>query len=85
LFSSVAGNYLSVLRQAKFFGGVFDFPPLLCALLAPGSDRVLFSIDYPFESTKDAVEFIECAPLSQGGFAGRANATVAGPNKKVIA
>ena len=51
--------------------GVFDFPPLLCALLAPGSDRVLFSIDYPFESTKDAVEFIECAPLSQGGFAGR--------------
>jgi predicted TIM-barrel fold metal-dependent hydrolase len=27
LFSSVAGNYLSVLRQAKFFGGVFDrFP-----------------------------------------------------------
>jgi predicted TIM-barrel fold metal-dependent hydrolase len=25
---------------------------------------VLFSIDYPFESTKDAVEFIESAPLS---------------------
>jgi 2,3-dihydroxybenzoate decarboxylase len=45
--------------------GTFDFPPLLCALLALGSDRVLFSVDYPYESTKDAVEFIENAPLSQ--------------------
>jgi len=44
--------------------GVFAFPPLLCALLALGSDRVLFSIDFPYESTKDAVEFIEGAPLS---------------------
>jgi 2,3-dihydroxybenzoate decarboxylase len=44
--------------------GVFDFPPLQCALLALGSDRVLFSIDYPYESTKDAVEFIEGAPIS---------------------
>ena len=44
--------------------GVFDFPPLMCALLALGAERVLFSVDYPYESTKDAVEFIESAPLS---------------------
>jgi 2,3-dihydroxybenzoate decarboxylase len=45
--------------------GVFSFPPLQCALLALGSDRILFSIDYPYESTKEGVEFIENAPISQ--------------------
>jgi len=45
--------------------GVFSFPPLLCSLLALGSDRILFSIDYPYESTKEGVEFIESAPISQ--------------------
>ena len=45
--------------------GVFSYPPLLCSILALGSERSLFSIDYPFESTKEGVEFIENAPLSQ--------------------
>jgi 2,3-dihydroxybenzoate decarboxylase len=45
--------------------GVFSFPHLQCALLALGSDRILFSIDYPYESTKEGVEFIENAPISQ--------------------
>lgn len=45
--------------------GVLSFPPLQCALLALGSDRILFSIDYPYESTKEGVEFIESAPISQ--------------------
>ena len=45
--------------------GVFSFPPLECALLALGADRILFSIDCPYESTKEAVEFIESAPIGQ--------------------
>ncbi len=45
--------------------GVSSYPPLLASILALGSDRILFSIDYPYESTKEAVEFIETAPLSQ--------------------
>jgi len=44
--------------------GVFSFPPLQCAMLALGSDRILFSIDYPYESSKEGVEFIESAPIS---------------------
>ena len=43
--------------------GVDFYPSLLCSMLALGSDRILFSVDYPFESTKEAVEFIDNAPL----------------------
>jgi 2,3-dihydroxybenzoate decarboxylase len=45
--------------------GVDSYPPLLCSMLALGADRILFSIDYPYESTKEAVEFIDNAPLSE--------------------
>lgn len=45
--------------------GVDSYPPLLCSMLALGSDRILFSVDYPYESTKEAVEFIDNAPLSE--------------------
>jgi 2,3-dihydroxybenzoate decarboxylase len=45
--------------------GVDAYPPLLCSLLALGPDRILFSIDYPYESTQEAVEFIDNAPLSE--------------------
>ena len=44
--------------------GVFSFPPLQCAMLALGVDRIMFSVDYPYESTKEATEFIEAAPIS---------------------
>jgi 2,3-dihydroxybenzoate decarboxylase len=45
--------------------GVFSFPPLQCAMLALGVDRIMFSIDYPYESPKDATEFIQTAPISE--------------------
>ena len=45
--------------------GVFSFPPLQCAMLALGVDHILFSVDYPYESTKDAAEFIEAAPIGE--------------------
>jgi 2,3-dihydroxybenzoate decarboxylase len=30
-----------------------------------GEDAVLFSIDYPFESSEEAVHFLKSAPLSK--------------------
>ncbi|MBI2810448.1 MAG: amidohydrolase [Candidatus Melainabacteria bacterium] len=45
--------------------GVCDNAPLLCSIEALGADNVLFSTDYPFESTQIAADFIEKAPLSE--------------------
>ena len=43
--------------------GMFWQPPLLCACLAVGADRILFAVDYPMESSEKAVQFIETAPI----------------------
>ena len=45
--------------------GSFSSAPLLCALAALGSDRIMFSVDYPYEYTAEAVHFIENAPISE--------------------
>ena len=42
--------------------GMFFLPALVCAYLALGADRILFAVDYPMESNKVAVEFMEAAP-----------------------
>ncbi len=44
--------------------GVFSDAPLRCALEAMGPDRVMFSVDYPFERPEEAGEWIEASPLS---------------------
>ncbi len=44
--------------------GVFSPEPLLCAIQALGSDRIMFSVDYPYEYSEQAVEFIDNAPIS---------------------
>ncbi len=44
--------------------GSFSAAPLMCAMMALGSDRIMFSRDYPYEETSEAVHFIENAPLS---------------------
>ncbi|RMH47989.1 MAG: amidohydrolase [Alphaproteobacteria bacterium] len=43
--------------------GVCDNPPLRCAIDALGRDRVMFSVDYPFERPEEAGAWIEAAPL----------------------
>jgi 2,3-dihydroxybenzoate decarboxylase len=43
--------------------GVFSVPPLLCTCLELGSDRILFAVDYPYESNVNAVQFIDTAPI----------------------
>lgn len=45
--------------------GACDVPALMCSIMALGADRILFSIDYPYESSEEAVQFIENAPISQ--------------------
>lgn len=39
--------------------------PLLCALQELGEDRVMFSLDYPYESSKIAAQFIERVPIDK--------------------
>jgi 2,3-dihydroxybenzoate decarboxylase len=46
--------------------GVFDYAPLLCAMLALGADRILLAGDYPFEDQDEMAAFIESAPISEG-------------------
>lgn len=44
--------------------GVCDPGALADAIGAMGEDRVMFSVDYPYEDTAIAARFIETAPLS---------------------
>jgi 2,3-dihydroxybenzoate decarboxylase len=44
--------------------GMFSAEPLLCCTGALGAERVMFSVDYPYESSAEAADFIESAPLS---------------------
>jgi 2,3-dihydroxybenzoate decarboxylase len=43
--------------------GVFDPGPLSYAIGAMGEDSVLFSVDYPYENSKVAADFIDSAPV----------------------
>jgi 2,3-dihydroxybenzoate decarboxylase len=56
----------SAYFQSNLFittSGVCSAPSLLGAIGEMGAENVLFSIDYPYESTVDACRFIEQAPL----------------------
>ena len=43
--------------------GMFSGEPLLCSTHALGADRVMFSVDYPYESADEAARFIESLSL----------------------
>jgi 2,3-dihydroxybenzoate decarboxylase len=44
--------------------GVCQDSALLCAMAELGDDRVLFSVDYPFEDAKVASDWIDAAPIT---------------------
>jgi 2,3-dihydroxybenzoate decarboxylase len=44
--------------------GNFSDAALLCALLTLGADRLLFSVDYPYQRTEEGALWIEAAPIS---------------------
>ncbi|MER6188627.1 amidohydrolase family protein [Streptomyces cyaneofuscatus] len=61
------GNPSEYLRHNLHIttSGVCSAPPLLCALLALGPERILFGTDYPFEDMATATEFLASAPISE--------------------
>jgi 2,3-dihydroxybenzoate decarboxylase len=46
--------------------GMFSADPLICSVNALGLSRVMFSADYPFESMKEAADYIEQVQLQPG-------------------
>jgi 2,3-dihydroxybenzoate decarboxylase len=59
------------MRPSEYFGrnilittsGVCSAPTLLAAIAEMGREAVLFSVDYPYESTSVAADFIENTPM----------------------
>jgi 2,3-dihydroxybenzoate decarboxylase len=45
--------------------GMFSAEPLNCAIAALGVERVMFSADYPFESSEEAGLFMDTVPLDE--------------------
>jgi 2,3-dihydroxybenzoate decarboxylase len=45
--------------------GVCQDSALMCALAELGDDRVLFSVDYPYEEAKEASDWIDRAPIGR--------------------
>jgi len=43
--------------------GNFSVSAFLCAYLELGADQILFAVDYPLESNKEAVQFMEALPI----------------------
>ncbi len=43
--------------------GQFGVEAFLCAYLTLGADRILFAVDYPYESNEVAVRFMETVPI----------------------
>jgi 2,3-dihydroxybenzoate decarboxylase len=46
--------------------GMFWHPALQCCYSALGADRILFAVDHPYESSKDAVQFMDTASVCDG-------------------
>ncbi len=44
--------------------GYFTLPPLLCALMVMGAERILFAVDYPYSPNGAGRKLLDTAPLS---------------------
>ena len=44
--------------------GYFTLPPFECALAILGTERILFSVDYPFSPNEVGVKFLDSLPIS---------------------
>ena len=72
-------RYLGEYFKDHFYvttSGNFCDPSFQCCLEVMGSDRVLFSADYPFETMEDAANWFDNTPLSDSDrrLIGRSNA-----------
>jgi 2,3-dihydroxybenzoate decarboxylase len=50
-------------RTGSGAGVDFSHAALLGAVQAIGADRLLFAVDFPYESTAEAVEYLRTAPF----------------------
>ena len=55
------------LRSSVYLttSGNFRTPTLLAAIAEVGCDRIMFSVDYPFEETPDAASWFDTAGISE--------------------
>jgi len=62
---SIRNNPSEYMRKNVFVttSGLFHTPPLRCALETIGEDRIMFSVDYPFESSEDAGNWLDGVDL----------------------
>jgi 2,3-dihydroxybenzoate decarboxylase len=77
--SHAAKKKIADYFNANFYitvSGNFCSPALLTSLLTLGSDRILFSTDWPFENVDHAAVWFDAAPISEADRAkiGRTNA-----------
>ena len=56
--------------------GYTTFPPLQCALAVVGTDRLIFSVDYPYTDNASARALLDTAPISPADRDKLAHATV---------
>jgi predicted TIM-barrel fold metal-dependent hydrolase len=58
----------SYLRENFYLttAGAFRTQALMDTLLEVGSDRVLFSVDYPYETMQEQSDWFESVPISEG-------------------
>jgi hypothetical protein len=49
--------------------GLFSIPPLQCALMVFGLERVLFSVDWPYAPNEDGRRLLDTAPVSPADLA----------------
>lgn len=45
--------------------GNFSIASFLCTYMTLGADRIMFSVDWPYESNLDAVDFLKHLPISE--------------------
>jgi len=76
VFSRIAGTHLkrsvsqTILDQVWITtSGFFALAPFMAALLTFGTDRILFSVDYPYSKHKDGRAFLDALPVSRDDLA----------------
>lgn len=65
--SDFAGSIGNTLRNRLYVttSGFFTMPPFLAALATFGADRILFSVDYPFNSNATGKSFLDALPVNR--------------------
>ncbi len=60
------GSFRETFREHFYIttSGNFSDPALLCSAMEMGTDRILFSVDYPFVENRDGTDWMERIPFS---------------------